>query len=203
MRVLHIIGLTGGMASGKSSVVSILKALNYPVIEADLLARAVVEKGERAHQELQQAFPDCFNGLGDLDRRALARIIHQDDRAREQVNRITHPEILNQLEKQIQAYEEKGVSLLFVDLPLLYEVGMEDRFHEVWVVYVEEEVQVQRLMERDAIQRGEAIFCLSSQLPMEEKALRAQRLIKNTGTKEDLKGEVQRCLGDFFREPEG
>lgn len=203
MKTLYCIGLTGGIASGKSSVVSILKELDYPVIEADLLAREVVKRGEGAYWKLKAAFPCCFNREGELDRRSLAHFIHQHEGARKEVNRITHPEILLRMEAAVEGYRKEGALLVFVDVPLLFEVGIEDRFHEVWVVYVEEKEQLRRLMARDALSREEARQYISSQIPLARKASWAHRLIHNTGTKEDLKREVLCCLSAFLRQRGG
>lgn len=200
MTILYIIGLTGGIASGKSSVVSIIKEYGFPVIEADLLAREVVQKGGKVWEELKEAFPDSFTKKGDLNRSHLASVIFQDASLRSLVNRITHPPILERICERLEDQRKEGAFLVFVDVPLLFEVKMEHLFFEIWVVYVEEDLQIMRLMERDQISEEEARRRISSQIPLSEKVTWAHRVISNSSSKEELYDEVKRVIEDLFFE---
>lgn len=150
--------------------------------------------------KLKEAFPQAFTYKGELNRRLLAHLIHKDDEARELVNAITHPPILASIEERIATYTEMGLHLIFVDLPLLFEVGMEDWFNEIWLVYVEREVQILRLMERDALSREEAQDRISSQLPLDSKIALSHRIIDNSSDRETLYQRVCSTLLSFSKE---
>lgn len=197
---MYTIGLTGGIASGKSSVVSILKERGYAVIEADRVSRDVMREGGEALREIKEAFPGFFDEEGELNRRALAHHIHSDDGARDTLNRITHPKILSNIKESIKTYEREGLSLLFVDVPLLFEVGIDGWFVEVWLIYVKREEQIQRLMKRDRVSLKEAVERLSSQIPLEEKIPLSHRIIDNTGHRGLLRQKVHACLMAFHKE---
>lgn len=197
---MYTIGLTGGIASGKSSVVSILKERGLTVIEADRISRELLRSGGEALREVREAFPGVFTESGVLNREALSHLIHRDDEARERLNQITHPRILKELQDSMEKKRRKGLSLLFVDVPLLFEVGIEDWFLEVWLIYVEREVQIHRLMVRDRLSKSEALERISSQIPLEEKVSSSHRIIYNTGDRDMLYKRVHACLHDFLKE---
>ncbi|NLT96442.1 MAG: dephospho-CoA kinase [Clostridia bacterium] len=193
-----VIGLTGGIASGKSTVSKYLKSLGAAIIDADLLARQAVEPGEKGWQKIKEYFGEgVFLPQGHLDRRKLAEIIFNDEEKRKVLNSIIHPEVVQKTKELIERYKREGqVPLIVVDAPLLIEAGMHNLVDEVWVLNVKPEVQVQRVMERDNISRDSAVRRLKSQLSTEEKLKYAHRVIDNNETVDKTIRQVQ----DFWQD---
>lgn len=190
---MRIIGLTGGIASGKSSVADMLKRLGAVVVDADRLAREVVQPGEPALKEIVEAFgKDVVNPDGTLKRAALGAIVFSDPAARRTLEAITHPAIRALGDRKLAAYREAGVQTVFYVAPLLIEVGGAARVDEIWVVYLDRETQLARLMARDSLGRAEAQQRIDAQMPMEEKKLHGKVVIDNCGSREDLETQVER-----------
>jgi dephospho-CoA kinase len=176
-----ILGLTGGIAAGKSRVAAALGTLGAEVVSADELAREVVLPGSHVLRQLTEYFgsrillPD-----GSLNRPALGALVFADPVLRQSLNRIIHPAIATLAEARLR--EAAGRSRIVVyEAPLLFEVGAEKRVDAVLVVTASEEVRLQRLMARDALDEQEARARLASQMPQEEKAARSDYLIDNSG----------------------
>jgi dephospho-CoA kinase len=193
-----VIGLTGGIASGKSTVSKKLKSLGAAIIDADLLAREVVEPGEEGWVKIKEYFGEkVLDSQGNLNRKKMAEIIFNDDQKRMALNNIIHPAVIQKTKELIEKYKAEGQApLIVVDAPLLIETGMHNLVDEVWVLNVKPEVQIQRVMERDNIPRESAIQRLKTQMPTEEKLKYANRVIDNNLTLNDLIRQVQ----DFWRE---
>ncbi|GFO69465.1 dephospho-CoA kinase [Geomonas limicola] len=190
---MRIIGLTGGIASGKSSVASMLERLGAPVVDADLLAREVVEPGQPALEEIAAQFgTQVLNPDGTLNRAALGTIVFADPAARRTLEAITHPAIRTLAEEKIAHHQETGAQVLFYVAPLLIEAGSAARVDEIWVVYLDRENQLKRLMARDGLGPQEAQQRIDSQMPMEEKRLMGQVVIDNCGSREELAAQVER-----------
>ncbi len=170
---LLVIGLTGGIASGKSTVARWLAEAGAPVIDADRVAREVTRPGRPAWREVVAAFgagvtaPD-----GTLDRAALARVVFSDPEALARLNRATHPHIIRAIRRRLALLRRRGVRVAVVELPLLFEGGWEDLVDEVWVVAAGERVQRERLLAR-GLSPEEAARRLAAQLPLTEKVKRA------------------------------
>lgn len=190
---MRIIGLTGGIASGKTSVATLLERLGAVVVDADRLAREIVEPGEEALAGIVAAFGDqVLNCDGTLNRAALAEIVFADQAARRTLEAITHPAIRQRAEKRLARLKEAGVETAFYMAPLLFEAGTASRVQEVWVVYLDRETQLERLMARDGLNREAALLRISSQMPMEEKKRLASIVIDNSGSRSELKAQVLR-----------
>jgi dephospho-CoA kinase len=188
---MRIIGLTGGIASGKTSVAALLERLGAAVVDADLLAREVVQPGEAALEGIVAAFgAGVLNGDGTLDRAALAGIVFADPVARRTLEAIVHPAIRARADRKLAALREAGVRTAFYVAPLLIEAGNSARVDEIWVVYLDRESQLSRLMARDGLGREAALNRIASQMPMEEKKLRGKVVIDNRGTREELEAQV-------------
>ena len=183
---IHIIGLTGGIASGKSSVARFFQNRGAVVIDADQLARRAVEPGSRGLERIVATFgvgvlaPD-----GRLDRKRLASKVFSDPGKRVLLEEILHPEIKILAEGQIAQAAASGRRFAFYMAPLLIEAGVIDRVDEVWVVTVRPEVQLERLMRRDGIARDEALRIIASQMPLAEKETFGRIVIDNSGTPEE------------------
>jgi len=190
---MRVIGLTGGIASGKSSVASLLERLGAAVVDADRLAREVVEPGEPALAQIVAAFgAKVLNRDGGLNRTALGEIVFSDDAARRTLEAITHPAIRERAEARLAGLSEAGVETAFYVAPLLIEAGNASRVDEIWVVYLDRETQLARLMARDSLGREAALRRIASQMPMEEKKRRGKIVIDNRGTREELEAQVLR-----------
>lgn len=179
---MKVIGLTGGIASGKSSVAKILENCGAVVVDADQLAREVVAPGEPAFCAIVEAFGDRVLRLdGALDRTALGKLVFADAAARKVLEKITHPRIAERAARRIEEERLRGAKVLFYMVPLLIEAGLASTVHEVWLVSVDREVQINRLMQRDAITRDEALRKIGAQMPLAEKAAYADVIIDNNG----------------------
>lgn len=196
---MNIIGLTGGIASGKSTVSRILERLGAVVIDADQLAREAVMSGTPAHRAIVAAFGEgVLLPDGAIDRKALGNIIFADSSARKRLEAITHPAIRDLAERRLAELRRTGVSVAVYMAALLIEAGATDRVDEVWVVYVDRETQVRRVMARDGLSRSEAEQRLAAQMPMEEKAARGQVVIDNNGTPEGLERQIEEIWAKRF-----
>lgn len=190
---MKVIGLTGGIASGKSYVAEILESCGAVIIDADLLAREVVEPGEHAYGLIIEAFG---NGIlmenGALDRKALGRIVFSDAASRKLLEEITHPAIAEMAEKRFDRERRLGRQLVFYIVPLLIEAGLTSKMDEIWVVSVDRETQITRLMKRDRIDREEAERKIAAQMPLEEKLVYADVVIDNSGAPEETACRVRK-----------
>ena len=201
---MRIIGLTGGIASGKSSVAALLERLGAAVVDADRLAREVVQPGEDALAAIVAAFGErALNSDGTLNRAALAELVFADPQARRTLESITHPAIRRRAEERLARLQEGGTRTAFYVAPLLIEAGIVSRVHEVWVVYLDQETQLQRLMARDGLGREAALARIASQMPMEEKRRLGRVVIDNTGSREDLEAQVLRLWREEILKEEG
>lgn len=170
------IGLTGSIACGKSTVSSYLRESGYTVIDADAISHALTAPGGDALPAIREAFGAAVFDGAELNRRALGSAVFGDPEKRAQLNAILHPMILERIYAGLDAHDAPG-TLVFADVPLLYECGMENRFERVWVVAAQEDTQISRLMTRDHLTREEALARIRSQMPLEEKCRRADAII--------------------------
>ena len=195
---MQVVGLTGGIASGKSTFAALLRERGVPVVDADALARAVVEPGSPALAELARAFgPSVLLPDGSLDRRALGARVFADAGERRRLEAITHPAIRQAMGEAVQQLADAGHPLAFYDVPLLYEVGLEGALDAVVVVWTPRQVQLERLVRRDGLSPEDAEARLAAQLSLDEKARRADFVVLNDGAPEALGGKADRLLGDL------
>jgi dephospho-CoA kinase len=188
------IGLTGGIACGKSTVASMLVNLGAILIDADQLAREVVMPGRPALQQIVERFgPELMLPDGTLHRKALGAIIFNEPAARKDLEAITHPLIRQAMWDQMnQAEEACPDTLVVVDVPLLYESKLQGYYQKVMVVYVPVTVQLQRLIERDGLSIEDAELRLQAQMPIEQKKLLADVVIDNSGSLADTEKQIKR-----------
>lgn len=176
-----IIGLTGGIASGKSTVSRELAKRGIPIIDADVIARALLERDGAAYDAVVRAFPQFATADGTINRRALGAHVFSDEAALNVLNGITHPIIVAEVKKRAER-EQNAV----IDAPLLLEVGLDAICDTVWLVTADRETRIARIIARNGLSRAEAEARIDSQLPEEEKRKRADRVIENNGTMEEL-----------------
>jgi dephospho-CoA kinase len=197
---MRIIGLTGGIASGKSLVSEILAELGAVVIDADQLAREVVKPGTGPYREIVGFFGEkVLQPDGTLDRKALGGIVFADAGARKRLEQITHPAINQLARDRIEAERRGGTQAVFYMVPLLLEAGLSSSVDEIWVVHVDEGTQLKRLMNRDKIGREEALRKISAQMPMDEKMKCAHVLIDNSGAPEETGLKVRKLWQELMR----
>jgi dephospho-CoA kinase len=187
-----VIGLTGGIASGKTTVATILQELGAAVLDADEVAKKIVQKGKPAYKEIIKTFGrKVLTSDGDLNRKLLGKIVFNDEEKRKKLESIIHPRVKEYFLEEIQRIKEKDPQKIIVlDVPLLLESGMETLVDEVWVVAVSEELQIKRIELRDRIGRQEALKRIKAQMPLKEKLKYADRIINAEGTLEDTKRQV-------------
>ena len=190
-----VIGLTGGIATGKSTVSNYLLSLGLAVIDADIISREVVEPGGKGLLQLVQSFGShLLQSNGQLDRAKLADLLFHDETIRRQVNDILHPLIYEAIFEQVADYRLKGEQAVFLDIPLLFESGELEYFDEIWLVYVPETVQLNRLMQRDHLSKEYGQARLASQLAIESKKSLADVIIDNTGSIQETYKQVETIL---------
>jgi dephospho-CoA kinase len=194
---VKVLGLTGGIGSGKSMVASMFAQLGADVIDADQLAREVVEPGQAALEEIARAFGrDMLMPDGRLDRGKLARIIFADPVARARLNAITHPRIQERMATEM-ARRGSRPGVLVVDIPLLYENDRAGTVEAVVVVWVDARTQLRRLIERDGLSEEEARQRIAAQMPLDEKRARADVVIDNSGSRANTRRQVDAVYRRF------
>nr|WP_325191238.1 dephospho-CoA kinase [uncultured Selenomonas sp.] len=190
---MNIIGLTGGIACGKSTVSKILRSLGAKVIDADAAAHALSQPKQPLYDAYVARFgAEILTAQGTLDRAAIGRIIFKDPNVRAEIDALAHPLIQAAVEQQMQAVCPNAPAVV-LDVPLLFEAGWEALTDEVWVVSLPEDVQLVRLMERDPVMtEAEARARIAAQMPLSEKRAHADVVIDNSGTKEDTLHMIER-----------
>ena len=194
-----LLGVTGGIASGKSYVSEILEELGAPLIDFDELARVVVEPGKTAFEQIVAYFgKQVLADNGALDRKKLSEIVFSDMEKRKKLESFTHPAIYEEFFNCIATITAKEPdAVIQTAVPLLIEVNMQFLFDKLLVVHIPPEVQVERLVKRDNISTEEAANILKSQLPIDEKVGFADFVIRNEGTKEQTRGQVEKLCGEI------
>lgn len=178
-----VVGLTGGMASGKSVASKILKELGVPIIDADLIAREMVRPNEAGYREIVDHFgKGILNPDQTINRRRLAKIIFSDSGERERLNSILHPRIVEEIKKRIEDFKERGERMVIVDAALLIEAGQLSLVDKLIVVTVSPKIQIKRLAQREHLTEREAKERIATQMPLSEKVKLADYVIDNSGT---------------------
>ena len=185
---MRVIGVTGGIASGKSTVTDILKKrFNYIVIDADQLARQAVAPGSPGLIKITAVFgSEVINENGELNRSLVGELIANDEQARKKLNAIVHPEIKKLYDQQIDFYRRSGIPTVFYDCPLLFETNLQNTVDETILVVADKEIRIGRLMERDKLTREQAIKRIDMQMSDEDKIGLADTIIENNGSLDDL-----------------
>jgi dephospho-CoA kinase len=192
---MRVIGLTGGIATGKSTVGAMLRELGAQLIDADQLAREVVEPNTPAFAELNKRFPEVFDPEGHLDRRKLGERVFSDPAERAALNAIVHPRIQQRFAEKVDELARRGVEMVIYDAALLFENGLQSQMDGVIVVISPSELQVQRLITRNGLSRDQAQARLASQMPMSEKVRQATWVIDNSGEPASTRQQVLRLWG--------
>jgi dephospho-CoA kinase len=193
------VGLTGGIASGKSLVAKILHRLGCTVIDTDVIARDVVVPGTEGWQAVVAEFgPQILAEDGTINRAGLASIVFSDAGRREILNSILHPLIIRSVREQVAVISDREPdALVVVDVPLLIECGLHDDFDKVIVVWTPRETQIARLMQRDGLPEAEARQRIDSQLPLDQKRAYATFVVENDADQKKTEDQVRKIYSDL------
>lgn len=200
---MKVIGLTGGIATGKSTVCAILKKAGAVIIDADRIARQVVKKGLPAYREIVKNFGESILlPDGEINRSVLGNIIFTEPKRKQLLNRIVHPHVRSEMDRRLNKLKNPTPDTIVVlDIPLLFEAGFDKDVDTVIVVYAPEQTQIKRLMKRDNISKTDAVARVQSQMPIEEKKDRATIVIDNSGTIEDTRKQTLEILKALIHTP--
>lgn len=191
----HIFGVTGGIASGKSSVSTFIKELGFPIIDADVVAREVVEPGEDAYHEIVKAFgEDILLPDRSINRTKLGDVIFHNDAKRLKLNSIVHPAVRKRMRELAEKAIQNGAETVFMDIPLLFESKLTFMVEKTLLVYVDEEIQLIRLINRNNLSEKDARARIASQMPLKEKRALADAVVNNNGDFEETKNQVRSIL---------
>ncbi len=181
-----VIGLTGGIATGKSTVAELLKAHGFKIVDADIASRKAVEKGSEGLKNVVAEFgEEALTEEGEMNREYIGQQIFYDDLKREKLNAIIHPIVREIMENEKKQYLAQGYDVV-MDIPLLFENGLEKTVDEVWLVYTSPSIQIDRLMERNQLSIEDAKARIYSQISIDKKSRMADVVIDNFGTKLEL-----------------
>lgn len=197
---MKVIGLTGGIASGKSTVSDYLKELGAIVIDADIVAREIVEKGQPALKEIVEIFgKEVLQSDGTLNRKHLGTIVFSDPQKLQVLNKITHKRIIESIEEKIKYYKHLDkIKAIFIDAALLIEMKMYFLTDEIWLVTTSKEIQLKRLMLRDNLSSNEAINRINSQMTLKQKKEVSDVIIDNSKDYNYLKEQVDYLYNCVF-----
>ena len=187
-----VIGLTGGIGTGKSTVARRLIEKGYPVIDTDIISKEIIEK-EEIIIKINEELGDVLDYNGKINRKKLGQIVFKDKKKLNVLNSIMHPIILNEMRKQINE-KSKLHNIIIVDVPLLFEIIIEKDFDLILLVYSTKEIQLKRIMERDNRTKEEALNIINSQMDLELKKKKSDYILKNNNTLKDLYEEIDNVL---------
>jgi len=198
--VMKIIGLTGGIASGKSIVASVFRELGAIILDADQIARLVVLPHQPAWEDIVEFFgPQVVNEDESLDRAKIGEIVYNNPDSLKELNRITHPRIMQYYKDEMRRIKlEQPDAIVILEVPLLYETNMDKLCQQVVVVCVDRETQIKRLMERDKMSYEDAVRRINAQMPMDEKVRRADFVIDNRGSMEETKEKATKYYKEIL-----
>jgi dephospho-CoA kinase len=188
---MKLVGLTGGVGSGKSTVAEMMRELGAEVVDADEATHAVYEPGSPGFDAVVREFGDAYVDGGRIDRSRLGELVFRDDDARRRLNSIVHPLVRDWMAQRTAEAAERGAELVVQDVPLLFENGLERLFSSVVLVYVPEEVQVERLVSGRGFAPERARAMIAAQMPIENKRGLAHHVINNSGTREETQAQVK------------
>ncbi|AMM89954.1 dephospho-CoA kinase [Bacillus pumilus] len=193
-----VIGLTGGIASGKSTVSQMIKEKGIRVVDADIIAKEAVSKGSAVLHQIVQIFgEEVLLPNGELNRQQLGAIIFSDEEKRKKLNAIVHPEVRKEMLKQRDEGVSNNETFVVLDIPLLFESKLEGLVDRIIVVYTTPELQLSRLMNRNDLSEEEALNRIHSQQPLEEKCQKADRVIENTKDLAFIRKQLENILNEW------
>ncbi len=193
-----IIGLTGGIATGKSTVSTMIKKHGIPVIDADIVAREVVEPGKKSYHQIVDHFGlSILKSDGSINREKLGEIVFETKEERNVLNDIVHPAVREEMKIQADTFKQAGHKIIVMDIPLLVESNLFHMVNHVVLVYVPESVQLKRLRDRNNYSEKEAKQRMNAQLSIEKKREHAEYIIDNSGTLEETAEQVDKLIDNL------
>jgi len=195
---VKLVGLTGGIASGKSTVARILKDLGAAIVDADALSREVVDPGQDGWHEIVATFGrEVLQGDQTLDRQKLRKLIFNNPEARKKLEAIIHPRVRALAEERIREHGDAGYAIVVYEVPLLFEGGLQEWLRPVILVASDDNIQRQRLQQRDSLDAEAAQKHIDAQMSLVEKRRLADYVIENNGTLADLEAQVRAVIAEI------
>lgn len=192
---MKIIGLTGGIGSGKTTVSKYLKAKGFPVIDADQVARDIVAPGMKANLAIGSTFGgEVMNVDGSINRKKLGDLVFSDQEKLDKLNGITHEEIVGTIKKSIAVFKGKKEPILFIDAPLLFEVGLDALVEDTWVIDTPEDVRIQRIQKRDLMEVDKIRARMETQMDQASKNAKATVIIDNSNGMGELISKIDQLI---------
>lgn len=190
-----VLGLTGGIATGKSTADKFFEEKNIPIVDCDEIAHNIMNVNKPAWKDIKEVFGDKYlNEDQTINRKKLGKLVFNDPTKMKILNEITHPRIFQEMESQIAQYKSEGYSLIIVDAPVLFESHSEKYYDKTLVISLPQDLQIKRLMARNNLTKEEALSRINSQMSLKEKEARATYVIENTGSVEDLYKKLNELL---------
>lgn len=183
-----IVGLTGGIATGKSTVSNILIEMGIKVIDADKIAHQILDKDD-VIKKIKDQFGEEVINKNKVNRAKLGKLVFDDQEKRKKLEEITHPQILKKIKDKVNKYKDKN-EIIVLDVPLLFETGLDKWVDQVWLVYADFNTQLERIKKRDGLETKEAKKRINAQISLNQKKKKADIIIKNEGTIQDLKRKI-------------
>lgn len=188
-----ILGLTGGIGTGKSTVAKMLREKNIPVVDTDSISKEIIEYPEIIEKIKAEISSKIFNNENKLDRKKLSEIVFENKDKLKKLNEIMHPVILKKMWEEVEKLK-KDYKIIVVDIPLLFEINMENEVDKVLLIYSSKEIQIERIMNRDGRSREEAIKIINSQMPLYKKREKSDYIIQNNDSLEKLKKNLDKVV---------
>lgn len=188
-----ILGLTGGIGTGKSTVAKMLREKNIPVVDTDSISKEIIEYPEIIEKIKAEISSKIFNNENKLDRKKLSEIVFENKDKLKKLNEIMHPVILKKMWEEVEKLK-KDYKIIVVDIPLLFEINMENEVDKVLLIYSSKEIQIERIMNRDGRTREEAIKIINSQMPLYKKREKSDYIIQNNDSLEKLKKNLDKVV---------
>ena len=190
-----VLGLSGGIATGKSTADKFFEEKNIPIVDCDEIAHNIMNVNKPAWKDIKEVFGEKYlNEDQTINRKKLGKLVFNDPTKMKILNEITHPRIFQEMESQIAQYKSEGYSLIIVDAPVLFESHSEKYYDKTLVISLPQDLQIKRLMARNNLTKEEALSRINSQMSLKEKEARATYVIENTGSVEDLYKKLNELL---------
>ena len=188
-----ILGLTGGIGTGKSTVAKMLREKNIPVVDTDSISKEIIKYPEIIEKIKAEISSKIFNNENKLDRKKLSEIVFENKDKLKKLNEIMHPVILKKMWEEVEKLK-KDYKIIVVDIPLLFEINMENEVDKVLLIYSSKEIQIERIMNRDGRTREEAIKIINSQMPLYKKREKSDYIIQNNDSLEKLEKNLDKVV---------
>jgi dephospho-CoA kinase len=196
--MLKKIAITGGIATGKTTLLNLLRSLNFQTLSCDEVVKSLYERGEIQARLLKLFGGEVLDEKGGIDRKRILKLLRERPEFKKALEEVLHPEVLREVLRFFEICQERGERLCFVEVPLLFEVSWEDLFDEVWVITCSKETQLKRLKERGNLEELSPL--LKFQIPLEEKEKRGDKVFSSEKSPKELEKELKVLLKEYLKE---